>query len=417
MQALSVEEAAQRLLHNVEHLDDELIPLDQAHNRIISKDIVAKMSQPPFPASAMDGYCVRADDFSNGIFFDAAHGAYCFKVVGASRAGHPFEGGVQPGETVRIFTGAEVPEPCDAIILQEDCTRTHDDTIVVKEGVASGTFVRPLGYDFSHGEVLAARGTKLTYRHLALIASMNVPEVRVRRRPRVAILATGDELVVPGQTLGPGQIVSSVPFGLSALIEAAGGQAHMLGIAQDNLGSLACMIEKARNFEDGAGFDVLVTIGGASVGDHDLVQQALGEAGMTLDFWKIAMRPGKPLMVGSLDKQRVVGLPGNPVSALICGCIFVVPLIKTMLGLPKVHPPLLKMSLQKAIGANGPRQHYMRAIIYMDDISNTQIMAIEDQDSSLQAHFSRSNALIVRPPHASPAQAGDEVEVIILDDI
>jgi len=417
MQALSVEEAGLRLLDKVERLDEEVVALELAHNRIISKDIVATMSQPPFPASAMDGYCVRADDFSNGISFDTARGIYCFQNVGTSRAGHPFEGAIEPGETVRIFTGAEVPEPCDAIILQEDCTRTDDGTIEVKEGVASGTFVRPLGYDFSSGEVLIERGTKLNYRHLALLASMNLAEVCVVRLPRIAILATGDELVVPGQTLGPGQIVSSVPFGLRALIENAGGQAHMLGIAQDNLSSLAERIERAQNFENGAGFDVLITIGGASVGDHDLVQQALSDAGMILDFWKIAMRPGKPLMVGSLGKQRVVGLPGNPVSAMICGSIFVVPLIKTMLGLADVHPLLFKMNLQTPIRANGPRQHYMRAIMPVEESAYRHVMAIEDQDSSLQARFSRANALIVRPPHASAAQAGDEVDVIILDDI
>ena len=280
MSLLSVEQAQQRLLKDVVSLEEEQILLDQAHRRVLAEQLTAPMNQPPFPASAMDGYAVCSSDFGNQTDPEVK-----LSIIGASSAGHPYAGQLGKDQAVRIFTGAQVPEGADAVVAQEDCERLNDTEVLVKHTPSSGEFVRPTGYDFHQGDLLLETGTQLNYRHLALIASMNLPTISVCQNPRVAILATGDELVPPGNPLGPGQIVSSVPFGMKALIEGAGGQAHMLGIAKDNLDSLTQMIEKAHDF------DVLVTIGGASVGEHDLVQQALKDQGMALDFWKIAMRP------------------------------------------------------------------------------------------------------------------------------
>ena len=353
----------------------------------------------------MDGYAICSSDLSN-----QAEPEVKLSIIGASSVGHPFEGQVGKDQAVRIFTGAQVPEGADAIVAQEDCERLNDTEVLVKHAPSVGEFVRPIGYDFHQGDLLLETGTQLNYRHLALIASMNLPSISVHQSPKVAILATGDELVPPGNPLGPGQIVSSVPFGMKALIEGAGGHAETLGIAKDDLTSLTHMIEKAR------GFDVLVTIGGASVGEHDLVQQALKDQGMALDFWKIAMRPGKPLMVGTMGKQKVIGVPGNPVSALICCYIFVLPLIRALQGSQNHHPVIQKLPLQTPVRENKSRQHYMRAIIETDKSNKPLVSCIEDQDSSLQANFAKANALIVRAPHAPSANPGDLVDVLTLDD-
>ncbi len=405
MSLLSVEQAQQRLLSGVVPLKEEQILLDQAHRRVLANNLTAPMNQPPFPASAMDGYAVCSSDFSN-----QSEQGVKVSIIGTSRAGHPYPGQVGKGQAVCIFTGAQVPEGGDAVVPQEDCERLDNTEVLVNHFPLSGEFVRPKGYDFNQGDLLLETGTQLNYRHLALIASMNVPQLWVRQNPRVAILATGDELVPPGTPLGPGQIVSSVPFGMKALIEGAGGKAQTLGIAKDDLKSLTQMIEKARDF------DVLVTIGGVSVGEHDLVQQALKDQGMQLDFWKIAMRPGKPLMVGTLDKQKVIGVPGNPVSALICCYIFVLPLIRALQGSKNPHPVLQKLPLQTPVAENKARQHYMRAIIETDKNNHPLVSCIEDQDSSLQANFAKANALIARAPHAPSAKPGDLVDVLTLDD-
>lgn len=409
MGLLSVSEAQQRLIADCTISPAVTLPLDQCYQRVVVKDIAAKITQPPFDASAMDGYALSAADVRAL--------PVTLKVVGESAAGHPFAGSVQQGEAVRIFTGAEVPVGADVIALQEDCERSGDE-VTVKEANPPSKFIRPKGYDFALGDVLLDEGEQITYRHMTLLASMNVADVMVRKKPRVGIIATGDELCMPGSELEAGQIISSIPFGMKPLIEQAGGEAEIIGIALDDLASLDDHISQ------GAEYDILLTIGGASVGDHDLVQQALKAKGMTLDFWRIAMRPGKPLMVGSVAKsdggsQKVVGLPGNPVSALICTLMFVVPLIRSMLKAQHVYPKQYFAKLTNDVPENGPRQHYMRAFSEHDETGSGKgtvlVRSLEDQDSSLQAKFADANGLIVRFPHAKAAESGDFVEVLPLD--
>lgn len=414
---LSVSEAQARLLKDVTPLGVEQVLPEAALHRVLAANLTAAFDQPPFAASAMDGYAVRAADFEG-----AQPGAaieLTLDVAGTSSAGHPFNGAARPGQVVRIFTGSELPQGADSIVIQENCRAKPEaeaepeaGTVTVLTAPAKGQYVRPKGYDFHAGTTLLTEGTALHYRHLTLLASMNIAKVPVRRRPRVGILATGDELIPPGGDLGPGEIVSSVPYGLAGLINNAGGIAELIGIARDHADDLAAKIAASD------GMDVLVTIGGASVGDHDLVQEALIKAGMTLDFWRIAMRPGKPLMVGERSgawgRQKVIGVPGNPVSALITAKIFLEPLLQALLGVAMPYPRLYKARLMSPLPENGPRQHYMRA--HADLLPDGFVVrAMEDQDSSLQALFAASNALIVRAPHAGGLGVGDSVDIIRLD--
>ena len=409
MGMLSVSEAQQRLIADCEICPVVTVPLEQCYQRVVADDIAAKMTQPPFDASAMDGYALCQDD--------TASLPVTLKVIGESAAGHPFDGSVRQGEAVRIFTGAEVPTGADVIALQEDCERAGDQ-VTIREANPPAKFIRPKGYDFALGDVLLDEGEQINYRHMTMLASMNVADVLVREKPRVGIIATGDELCLPGREPKAGQIVSSIPFGMKRLIQEAGGEADFIGIALDNLASLDDHISRAEDY------DILVTIGGASVGDHDLVQQALKNKGMTLDFWRIAMRPGKPLMVGSLKKadgglQKVVGLPGNPVSALICTLMFVVPLIRSTMNAKLVFARQYFAKLSNDVPENGPRQHYMRALAEHDGSGSEDgavlVRSLEDQDSSLQAKFAHSNGLIVRQPHAKAAKSGDLVEILPLN--
>ena len=342
---LSVTEALERILTGAAPLPAETMPLADAHERVLAADLAARLTQPPFPSSAMDGYAVRRADLRS---LPAR-----LKLTGESAAGHPFAGELAPGEAVRIFTGAPVPEGADYIIIQENVTAAGGDAIVNE--INSGSSIRERGVDFSEGELLLRAGKRLTARDLMLAAQMNYTELPVRRRPKVAILASGDELVPPGETPSAGQIISSIPTGLTAMLRKAGADPRPLGIARDTMESLAERIAAA------ADADVLVTIGGASVGDHDLVRKALEAAGFSIAFHKIAMRPGKPLMSGNRGIQRALGVPGNPVSAMICSFIFLLPLVGAMLG--EEPPPAGETTLPLAapLEANGPRQHYMRA--------------------------------------------------------
>lgn len=408
MSLLSVAEAQARMISKGQQKAlkaTEMLPLEDCAGRVVAKDISANITQPPFDASAMDGYAVQHSDCSSL--------PSSFKIIGESSAGHPFQGTVSTGEVVRIFTGAVLPSGTDAIAIQEDCDRIDDDTVVIKEVSPPGKFIRVAGYDFDEGEVLVKEATLLGYRHLALLASMNVALVEVYKKPKIAIIATGDELVYPGEDLSEGQIISSIPFGMKHLLEQAGAEAHCLGIAKDNLDSLNDILSTAKAAEHK--FDIIVTIGGASVGDHDLVQEALKLAGMELDFWRIAMRPGKPLMVGCLNDQSIVGVPGNPVSALICSEIFVVPLIRSMLGHPSPIKVTSKAVLQNEVSSNGPRKHYMRSYYWVDELGQQCVECRENQDSSLQATFAFSNCLIVREPHSEAANQGDFVDIYPLD--
>lgn len=402
-QLLPVDEALQRLLAGVEPLGSEQVSLAEAVGRVLASDLHARRTQPPFPASAMDGYAVRAEDI-------ATLPAY-LRPAGESVAGKRFSGTLQPGEAVRIFTGAPVPEGADTVLLQEDAIVHEDGRIEATEATARGRHIRKAGLDFSEGEKLLAAGRVLDAAALALAAAANHPVLDVARKPVVAILATGTELVAPGATPGPDQIVASNTYAIMALVQQAGGRSIDLGIVSDDLGALDDAIRRARE----SGADVLVTLGGASVGDHDLVKDALGAAGMELDFWKIAMRPGKPLMYGRLGELRVLGLPGNPVSSIVCGHLFLKPLVAALTGQAYEHD-IRSAVLGTPMGANESRRDYVRAVVASAEHHGDQLVAtpFPTQDSSMLKTLAEANALIIREPHAPPADAGDPCKVLML---
>lgn len=379
----------------------ETLPLARCAGRVLAADVAALRTQPPFANSAMDGYAARADDLQPGKEL---------RVIGESAAGRGFSGSVAPGETVRIFTGAPLPEGTDAILIQEHAEGVDGPAIRVTKAAAKGQFVRAAGLDFGSGEVLLAAGRRLDSAALGLAAAMGHPELSVRRKPVVAILATGDELVLPGEPVGPDQIVASNSYALAALVEQAGGTALDLGIARDNHPDLAARIEAAK----AASADVLITLGGASVGAHDLVQAALKAQGMDLGFWKIAMRPGKPMMMGRLGPMVALGLPGNPVSSIVCGHLFVTPLIEALLGMAEPErdrgePAVLAVDLP----ANDERQDYLRST-FVTEAGERRVKPFPKQDSSMLANLARAEALVIRPVFAEPAKAGDPCRIIRL---
>ncbi len=401
MGLMPVSEALEKLLAGVRARETEHVPLEQANGRFLANSLASTRTQPPFAASAMDGYAIRHQDLSDG--------KTSLTVIGDAPAGHGFTGSVGAGETVRIFTGAPVPEGADTILIQENADR-QGDRITVLEPPLRGAFVRPAGLDFAEGDVLLTPPLKLAYRHLALAAAMNHADIPVVRKPKVAILATGDELVRPGTDPGPDQIIASNHAGIAALVEDCGGEPLDLGISRDDPVELATHVQQAL----AAKADILVTLGGASVGDHDLVQDVLGQEGMDLAFWRIAMRPGKPLMAGRLGRTRVLGLPGNPVSSLVCGLLFLKPLVQTMLG----QKPDQSGPRQAILGADLPqndgRQDYVRATLAEDNDSRLVATPFTKQDSSMLHLLARSGALIVRPPHAPAEKAGATVPILTL---
>lgn len=389
---ISVAEALSQLFDQIAPLDAELVPLRQAGGRVLVSEVSANRNQPPFPSSVMDGYAVRGALAKPGARF---------RVVGEAAAGHRFEGEFNPQEAVRIFTGAPVPMGLDRVIIQEDVT-IDGDWITLNDALDSSLYVREAGSDFAIGdEILPPK--RLTGADLSLLAAMNIPEVPVARRPSVALIATGDELVMPGEKPGEDQIIASNIFGLAELIEAEGGIARILPIARDNKASLVQAFELAQ------GNDLIVTIGGASVGDHDLVGDVAMELGLQRAFYKIAMRPGKPLMSGRIGASVLLGLPGNPVSALVCGHIFLRPALRAMQGLPAVALPRRSAPLSKDVGPNGPREHYMRASLASDGVK-----VAERQDSALLSVLAEANILAIRPPRDPARKAGELVEYIDL---
>lgn len=399
MTLLSVEEALARVVERAELTAGEEVGLLDAPGRVLAAPLAAGHDQPPFAASAMDGYAVRSADL---VRLPARLG-----VIGQAAAGRGFAGCVGTGEAVRIFTGAPVPRGADAVVIQEN-TRVEGDTVLVAKGVPDSEHVRRAGLDFRRGDTLLMPPLRLGTREIALAAAMGHAHVPVRRKPRVAILATGDELVLPGTPPAADRIVCSNAFGIAALVSQAGGAVDFLGIARDTPEDLAAKSDAGR------AADILVTIGGASVGDHDLVAPVLQARGLKLAFWKIALRPGKPLMFGTRGSQHVLGLPGNPVSALICARIFLVPLIWRMLGLPETETQMLRGRLAVAVEANGPRRHYMRVVLEPTaDIP--MVRPISSQDSSLLKPLAAANALLVRPPDARALPAGTEVSVLPID--
>jgi molybdopterin molybdotransferase len=396
---ISVEEAQQRLIAMIAPLGAEQVAVSDALGRVLAEDVIARRTQPPWAVSAMDGYAVRAADV-------AAVPAR-LRVIGAVPAGRAYDGTVKPGEAVRIFTGAPVPKGADAIVIQED-TERQGEFVEVREGAPEGRYVRPAGLDFREGEVGLKAGRKLSAADIGFAAAMNRPWLLVHRRPRVAILPTGDEVVMPGDPVGPNQIVSSNGIALAALVTACGGVPVHLAIAPDDNSALQRIAAGA------AGADLLLTTGGASVGDHDLVRGALGEAGLALDFWTVAMRPGKPLMVGRYRETPMIGLPGNPVSTLVCGLLFAKPAMAKMSGLAEVFETPMRARLKVPLEANDRRQDYLRSTLTRAADGTLEAEPFKKQDSSMISLLARADCLVIRAPHAPPAKAGDWVDIVPL---
>jgi molybdopterin molybdotransferase len=391
---IPVAEALARVLALVAPVGVESVPLRAARGRVLAEPVAARLTQPPFAASAMDGYAIREADHETGRVL---------AVIGEAAAGRGFAGSPGAGEAVRIFTGAPVPPGAERVVLQEDVERAGD-RITLGRRLEEGRNIRAAGQDFAAGDVVTAP-RRIGPRDIALMAAMNLPELAVRRRPVVAFLSTGDELVMPGETPGPDQIVASNGLALAAMAEAEGAEARLLPIARDSLASLRYCLSLA------AEADLIVTIGGASVGDHDLVGRVLADLGMVSSFWKIAMRPGKPLMAGRLAGQAVLGLPGNPVSSIVCAELFMLPMIRAMLGLPDPGPSPRRAVLAEAVAANGPRTHYMRACLQPGE-GMPAIRPMARQDSALLSILAEADALLIRPSGDGPRAAGDVVEYL-----
>jgi len=389
---IAVEAALAAIFDLVAPTETEMVPLAEASGRVLARDVAATRDQPPFASSAMDGYALRGTEVAPGAQF---------RVVGEAAAGRGSAAPLGPGEAIRIFTGAPVPEGADRVIIQEDVTR-DGDIITLGDSLDDKHHIRPAGGDFAAGDVMAAP-RRLGPAELALLASMNVATLPCHRRPEVALVATGDELVMPGETPGPDQIIASNAIGLKALVESAGAVARILPIARDTVASLETVFDLA------AGADLIVTIGGASVGDHDLVRPVAASRGMAPAFYKVAMRPGKPLMAGKLGEAAMIGLPGNPVSSIVCGHIFLLPALRKMLGLGAHPAPRATAPLAAALPANGPREHYMRATL-----ARGTITAADRQDSSLLSVLSGANALLIRPVGDGARAAGELVEYVPL---
>jgi molybdopterin molybdotransferase len=394
---ISVAEARSKILAALTPTGPETIPLANAHGRILAAAIHARLTNPPADVSAMDGYALRAAEAVPGTVL---------KIIGAAPAGLPFLGSVGPGEAVRIFTGSVIPQGADTVLIQENAT-AEGGRATVNEACAPGKNIRPAGQDFATGDLLLAAPKRLTARDIGLAAAGNYPWLAVHRRPRIAILSTGDEISLPGEAIGPGGIISSNAHVLAAFISACGGEATILPIARDDLAAIAVGADSAR------GADLLVTTGGASVGDHDLVQPGLAARGLSLEFWRIAMRPGKPLMFGSLGALPVLGLPGNPVSAFVCALLFLRPAIERLLGLPGAAPETEQVRLGVALKANDQREDYVRATLTRDT-SGWVATPYPTQDSGMLRTLAQADALIQRAPHDPPRAVGETVSIIRL---
>jgi molybdopterin molybdotransferase len=399
-QLISVGEAAAMVLDGTLPLLAEQANLHEAAYRVLAQDVFAKRTQPPFPAAAMDGYAVQDADARQGSVL---------KLIGQSAAGRRFDGSVRQGECVRIFTGAPVPLGAGTVIMQEDVSVVEQGVIRIDQRIEVGRHVRAIGLDFAEGRLLLAQGTRLDAASLSLLAAGGHNLLPVVRRPKLAIIATGDELVSPGEATGPDQIVASNSFGIAALAKRAGADILDLGIVPDDLALISAAISSA--FDGGA--DILVTLGGASVGDHDLIKPVLADFGIGLGFWQIAMRPGKPLMHARYGNAHVLGLPGNPVSSLVCAHLFLLPLIARLSGGEYQHQ-FVQAKLEIPMRANDRRQDYVRSLIRFESDGIATAMPFDVQDSSMLSVLAAANGLIVREPHAIAANAGDFVSVLML---
>ncbi|USG59600.1 molybdopterin molybdotransferase MoeA [Sneathiella marina] len=401
---ISVDEARFQILKELSIVDTEVVSLDKALGRVLTEDVMARRTQPPSHMSAMDGFAVKAAD-TQSIPAN-------LKIIGDAPAGGSFEGIVRTGETVRIFTGGPLPEGTDSIVIQEDTNLGEDSQkdgyVEIRETTPVGHYVRPAGLDFQDGTIGLTANRRLSARDIGLLAAMNVPWVTVCRKPRIALLSTGDELVRPGEPVGPNQIISSNSLLVAALIQQSGGEAIDLGIAKDNEDSLRQMAAGAKSA------DMLVTLGGASVGDHDLVQSVLGKEGLSVDFWRIAMRPGKPLMSGDLNGTPMLGMPGNPVSSMICSFLFLIPAIDALLGLPPRRPPLSTAVIAHSVKENDQREDYLRARIIGKSDGLPVVELFDKQDSSMLSPLAAADCLVLRGPFASSLPAQSQVEIIHL---
>jgi molybdopterin molybdotransferase len=396
---LTVRDAHARVIAAFEPLPAETVSVADAAGRVLAAPPAARLTQPPSDLSAMDGYAVRAEDVPAA--------PTTLTLVGEAAAGGSYDHALKPGEAVRIFTGGPLPMGADAIVIQED-TKAEGGKITILEAPTPGRHVRKAGLDFRAGDTPFAPGRTLTTRDVALAAAMNHPWLSVHRKPRIAILSTGDELVMPGEPVGRNQIVSSSGIAVAALVRAWGGDPTLFDIARDD----AKLIQD--RIAAGAQHDLLITLGGASVGDHDLVQGALKAQGFAMDFWKIAMRPGKPLMFAAKDRARVLGLPGNPVSTMVCSLLFMKPAMERMLGQPGNLPTTRPARLAVAVKANDLREDYVRALVTRSADGTLTVEPHKIQDSSMLSVLAWSNALLVRPAHDLARKAGESVQVIDL---
>lgn len=393
---LTTEEALEKTLALMTATAHEVVSLETAAGRVLAAPVVASRNQPPFAASAMDGYAVRAADSAEGATLD---------VIGEAQAGGGFSGAVGPGQAVRIFTGAPVPDGADAILIQENATR-DSDRLTVNDAPATGRYIRPAGLDFKTGDAITAP-RRLTPSDIALAAAMNAPRLTVYRKPVVHLIATGDELVMPGETPGPTQIITSNNFGVAALLAAHGAAPVIQPIARDDKAALVAALDRAGDA------DLIVTLGGASVGDYDLVQQVFGDEGMDLSFYKVAMRPGKPLMAGRVRGIPMIGLPGNPVSSMVLAHLLLRPAMDALQGLPPRALPRRRAKLASPLAANGPREHFMRARAE-ETADGLIVTPFENQDSSVLSLMAEANALAVHPPRGGALDVGDGIEVILI---
>jgi len=398
---LPVKQAKDRICDAMPLLPIEQIPLTKAVGRVLAADVISRRTQPPFAVSAMDGYAVK--------YRDLVALPKRLSIVGEVPAGKKFDGAISSGEAVRIFTGARIPEGADTIVIQENTVRDGNSVVVNQGEVEHGKFIRPAGLDFSSGEKLLEAPKKLTARDIGLAASMNVPWLKVRKKPNIALLATGDEIVMPGDPCNENQIVSSNVIGLHALIKKHGGRPIDLGIARDDEDSLLSLAKGALSS------DLLITTGGASVGDHDLVKSVLADIGLEVDFWRIAMRPGKPLIFGKIGSIPLLGLPGNPVSSMVCAIIFLLPAIAAMQGSRLTTSSSNFALLGSALPVNDEREDYLRATLSEDPSGALIATPFKKQDSSVFSGMSAADCLIIRPPFAPAADQGEQVSIIPLD--
>ena len=396
---ISVEEARARVIGQLRALPVETVSLAQGWGRVLASPVTARVTHPPANMSAMDGYALRAIDGRPGT---------TLKVVGASPAGRPWVGQVGSGEAVRLFTGSVLPDGADTVVLQEDVVRTGD-TVGIAEQASIGRHIRLAGQDFNAGDILLHPGRRLGARDIGLAAAANYPWLNVHRRPRIAILATGDEIAMPGEPIVAGAIVSSNTHALAALVRAGGGEPLLIPVVPDDEEAIGAVVSGL------GGVDLLVTTGGASVGDHDLVLAALRKQGLVLDFWKVAMRPGKPVMAGRVADTPMIGLPGNPVSALICAILFLLPSIAVLSGLSEAVSKTERALAGADLPQNDLRTDYLRATLATTSDGVTTATPFPRQDSGMLSTLSLADALLLRPPHALAAPRGSVVDVIRLD--